>query len=80
MSTDVYVLARRIGILGLFKQPTIDKALETVDSVQPVKLGAGTSMTGLRQGTMAVIWYATVMLRVIVASPKKFAAAIDKQA
>jgi hypothetical protein len=35
-------------------------------------------MTGLRHETIAVIWYATVMLRVMIASPKKFAVAIDK--
>jgi hypothetical protein len=35
-------------------------------------------MTGLRHETIAVIWYATVMLRVMGASPKKFAVAIDK--
>lgn len=68
-----------VGVLDLSKHPTIDKARKFLEYVQLVKLGTGTVMTGLRHETCTVNWYATVMLRVAVASPKKFATAIDKE-
>lgn len=68
-----------VGVLDLSKHPTMDKARRLLDLVQPVKPGTDTMVTGLRHETCTVNWYATVMLRVAVASPKKFATAIDKE-
>ena len=68
-----------VAMLDLSKRPTIDKARNLLDYVQPVKPGTDTMVTGLRHETCTVNWYTTVTLRVMVASPKKFATAIDKE-
>ena len=68
-----------VGVLDFSTHPAIDKARKLLDSVQPVKPGTDTMVTGLRHESCTVNWYATVMLRVVVASPKKFATAIDKE-
>jgi len=64
-----------VEMLDLSKHATIDKARKFLEIVQLVKLGTGTVVTGLRHETCTVNWYAMVMVRVIVASPKKFATA-----